>query len=176
MISVSGRAKKSIIVCLFAVLLLTAPTQLGLASPTHAPPESFSTETRPSVAQRAPATGQWSIRVKGWSKNFKRGKQSRIDRCQATLWWGSLPTANANTTTWLAGHNYCGFWRWDRLLPLGSTFTITNPRGKSRVYVVFRRKYINRQSGSSAGLIRGDVTLQTCRGTGTVFVQARRLR
>ncbi len=48
-----------------------------------------------------------------------------------------------------------------------------SPLGKVRKFEVYARGFINRTSGSSDGLIQGDVTLQTCRGTGMTFVYAR---
>ena len=122
-----------------------------------------------SIARRS--TGKWTIKVRDWRRAFARGDQSRIDRCQATLWWGPYP-GKASGTSWLAGHNYCGFWRWDKWLTKGSTFKIKNPTGTVRVYRVYDRGYVNRHGGSSAGLIEGDLTLITCRGAGTSFTYA----
>ncbi len=119
---------------------------------------------------------KWSIKVRNWAKPFKRGGQDRIDRCQATLWSGSFPRKNAQSPTWLAGHNYCGFWRWDKWLAVGSQFSIKGPTGQVHQYTVYRRKYLDRKGGSSAGLIHGDITLQTCRGSGTSFVYANRTK
>jgi hypothetical protein len=128
--------------------------------------------TAATVAKRA--AHSWRIQVRGWRKSFKRGGQGRIDRCKATLWWGSVPNRD-NRPAWLAGHNTCGFWRWDRWLPVGSKFRVLTPRGKLWKYRVYDRGFINRRSGPSTGLIHGDLTLQTCRGSGMTFVYARRV-
>lgn len=152
------------------------------ATQTQAAQTQAQTQLLPSITtddvspRRTKVAGKWSIKVHGWAKPFKRGDQARIDRCKATLWWGPTPSANADRTTWLAGHNYCGFWRWDKWLPVGAHFSMKSPEGNVRRYEVFRRAFINRKSGSSSGLILGDVTLQTCRGSGMTFVYARLLR
>lgn len=131
-----------------------------------------STNANAEVATAPRSTGKWTIKVRDWRRTFARGDQARIDRCQATLWWGPYP-GKASGTSWLAGHNYCGFWRWDKWLPKGSTFKITSPTGTVRVYRVYDRGYVKRQGGSSAGLIEGDLTLITCRGAGTSFTYAK---
>lgn len=120
---------------------------------------------------RAKSAG-WRVSVAGWTKPFRRGNQTRIDACKATLWWGSTP-GKGGPTTWLAGHDRCGFWRWDRLLPVGAHFAVRGPADTKYRYRVTGRKGINRQSGSSGGLIRGDLMLQTCRGATTRFVYAK---
>lgn len=124
-----------------------------------------------STALRARSAG-WRIKVAGWTQPFRRGGQARIDRCQATLWWGSTP-GKGGPTTWLAGHNHCGFWRWDRHLPVGANFVVRGPDSTKYSYRVTSRRGINRQSGSARGLIRGDLMLQTCRGSSTQFVYAK---
>jgi hypothetical protein len=136
--------------------------------------ERARTIARAQVAAQPRSTGKWTIKVRDWRRSFARGDQRRIDRCQATLWWGPYP-GKASGTSWLAGHNYCGFWRWDKWLAKGSTFKIKSPTGTVRIYRVYARGYVNRHGGSSAGLIEGDLTLITCRGEGTSFTYAKLL-
>ena len=143
-------------------------TRAPLAGSSYEQPRATS---RAEVSTAPRSTGKWTITVRDWRRAFVRGDQTRIDRCQATLWWGPYP-GKASGTSWLAGHNYCGFWRWDRWLSKGSTFKIKNPTGTVRVYRVYDRGYVNRHGGSSAGLIEGDLTLITCRGAGTSFTYA----
>ncbi len=130
-----------------------------------------------AARQEARADGKWSIKVRDWKRTFARGDQDRIDRCLATLWWGPYPGKEAGragaSTTWLAGHNYCGFWRWDKWLPVDAKFKVKTPTGEVRVYRVYDRGYVHRKGGSSAGLIEGDLTLITCRGAGTSFTYAK---
>ena len=122
-----------------------------------------------------PSTGGFGVTVAGWTKTIFRGGQATVDRCHATLWYGPFPGTRGRRTTWLAGHDYCGFYRWDKSLHIGSTFTITSPKGHVMRYRVFSRGYVNRHSGSSNGLIKGDVMLQTCHGSSTSFTYARRI-
>jgi hypothetical protein len=128
--------------------------------------------TTAARAKRIPTTGGLRITVAGWNRTIVRGGQATIDRCRATLWRGPIPGRHGHGTTWLAGHNYCGFYRWDRALRPNSRFSITLPSGRVMRYRVFARGYVARHSGSARGLIKGDVTLQTCRGSGTSFVYA----
>ena len=136
---------------------------------------------KPAAAREAPeaglipVTGGFRITVAGWSRTIIRGKQATIDRCRATLSQARITGGQGRGTTWLAGHDYCGFYRWDSALHVGSRFTVTGPFGKVMRYRVFARGYVGRHSGSARGLIRGDVTLQTCRGSGTSFAYARRV-
>src|SRR4051794_10024623 len=63
-----------------------------------------------AVAQpqaRTGHSGSYRITVRGWTRTIVRGNQATINRCHATLWEGPLPGAGG--TTWLAGHDYCGF-------------------------------------------------------------------
>lgn len=178
MISVPLLFRMLFLNCLLIGLLASNPASAQPVPVNQAPAQvqPMSVQTDVIAPKRARATGKWSIRVHGWSKSFKRGDQGRIDRCRATLWWGSLPRVNAKRPTWLAGHNYCGFWRWDDWLPVGAHFSIKGPQGKVHRYKVYRRAYVNRKSGSSQGLIHNDITLQTCRGKGMTFVYAQLTR
>ena len=173
MISVTAFVRVLLVDFLLVGLVATSSTVPAHATPTREQAQTLSSTPQVIAPKYAHATGNWNIKVKHWSKNFARGGQERIDRCQATLWWGSLPTGHAKRPTWLAGHNYCGFWRWDKLLPVGSHFKIRSPGGHVRKYEVYRRTYINRKTGSSAGLVLGDITLVTCRGPGMSFVYGR---
>jgi hypothetical protein len=134
-----------------------------------APPDALSLSARTE-----PRAQRWRVKVYGWSKPVRRGGQARINRCKATLYWGSLP-GDKTSPAWLAGHDRCGFWRWDKWLPVGANFKVINRHGKVMKYRVYGRDIINRKSGTSDGLIKGDITLQTCRGRHMTFVYARRL-
>jgi hypothetical protein len=132
------------------------------------------TTTAASEARVARSSAAFRITVRGWTRTIRRGDQATIDHCRAaTLWQGPLPGGPG--TTWLAGHNHCGFYRWDRMLGVGDRFTVTTPDGRKLRYRVTGRGYVGRHSGTSAGLIHGDITLQTCRGSGTAFTYARLL-
>ncbi|MGL5826555.1 MAG: hypothetical protein ACRCYU_17335 [Nocardioides sp.] len=137
-------------------------------------PLRVSSEVSATRNRAKPANRPWRVQVHGWRKTFKRGGQGRIDRCKATLWWGSMPRSDRQPA-WLAGHNTCGFWRWDKWLPVGAEFKVFTPRGRVWTYRVYERGFVNRRSGPSTGLIRGDLTLQTCRGSGMTFAYARRV-
>jgi hypothetical protein len=146
-----------------------------LSSPSSAAPAPFAeaaSATSVQPAARTASSGAYRITVRGWTRTIVRGDQSTINRCQATLWEGPLPGGRG--TTWLAGHDYCGFYRWDRLLHVGDHFTVSTASGAILRYVVTGRGFVGRHSGSAAGLIHGDITLQTCRGSGTSFTYARR--
>ena len=150
-----------------------APSATDIAS--AAPVVLPATTADPAPVQaRARVKAQWRVKVRGWGRPITRGGQANIDRCRATLYWGSLP-GNSTRPAWLAGHGKCGFWRWDKQLPIGAKFKVKSPRGKVLRYRVYDRDIINRKSGSSEGLIHGDITLQTCRGPHMTFVYARRM-
>jgi len=118
-----------------------------------------------------------SITVAGWTRRIHRGGQRSIDRCRATLYSGPAPSARPRgRTSWLAGHDYCGFHRWDRKLRKGARFKVTLASGRVLRYRVTGKRYVARHGGSARGLIRGDLTLQTCRGRGTSFTYARLIR
>ncbi len=164
-------------------ILIVATVLVGGFLVSVAPAETTGVPTAPAVVQLpldstepvASRAGRqrWQVKVRGWSKPISRGGQATINRCKATLFWGSLP-GNSDQPAWLAGHDRCGFWRWDKWLPIGSKITVTTPKGKVLKYRVYARDVINRKSGSSDGLIHGDLTLQTCRGAKMTFAYARR--
>jgi hypothetical protein len=155
--------------------LWTVPQLSAPASAATAPVSVGSGTTASQVAARRSARdGAYRITVRGWTRTIVRGNQTTINRCHATLWEGPLPGGGG--TTWLAGHDYCGFYRWDRLLHVGDRFTVSTSSGAILRYVVTGRGFVGRHSGSASGLIRGDITLQTCRGAGTAFTYARLVR
>jgi len=168
-------AHRLLLALLAGVALFATP---GLSAPSSATPApagaaaATTTTTDVPTARTARATGAYRITVRGWTRTIQRGNQSTIDRCRAaTLWQGPMPGGSG--TTWLAGHNHCGFYRWDRQLHVGDGFTVTTPTGAVLRYRVTGRGYVGRHSGSAAGLIHRDITLQTCRGSGTAFTYAR---
>jgi hypothetical protein len=168
-------AHRLLLALLGGVALLATPPLSAPSSATPAPIAVASMTAAPagaSTARSARPTGAYRITVRGWTRTIQRGNQSTIDHCRAaTLWEGPLPGGSG--TTWLAGHDHCGFYRWDRRLHVGDRFTVTTPSGGLLRYRVTGHGYVGRHSGSAAGLIRGDITLQTCRGSGTAFTYAR---
>ena len=155
--------------------LWTIPQFSAPASAATAPVSVSSGATATQTAARRSARdGAYRITVRGWTRTIVRGNQTTINACHATLWEGPLPGGGG--TTWLAGHDYCGFYRWDRLLHVGDRFTVSTSSGAILRYVVTGRGYVGRHSGTASGLIRGDITLQTCRGAGTAFTYARLVR
>jgi len=152
--------------------LTMTPLVSAAASAATAPLDSGDPVVQPQA--RTAHAGSYRITVRGWTRTIVRGNQATINRCHATLWEGPLPGSGG--TTWLAGHDYCGFYRWDRLLHVGDRFSVSTPSGAILRYVVTGHGFVGRHSGSAAGLIRGDITLQTCRGSGTAFTYARLIR
>lgn len=148
--------------------LLAAQPDLG------APDRAAQSRTSVVVPPAIPLTGGYRITVRGWTRTIVHGGQRAINRCRAVLWYGPMPGGSG--TTWLAGHDYCGFRRWDRGLSKGSRFKVTTPTGAVLRYRVTGHRFVGRHSGSSVGLIHGDMTLQTCRGNGTAFTYARLMR
>ena len=101
-----------------------------------------------------------------------RGGQATIDSCSVTLYRGPLP-GRPSGTVWLAGHDWCGYAYWATLRS-GTVVALHGPWGVVR-YRVYGHGSVKRHSGSSSGLIRGDLTLQTCKGSGTAFTYARQI-
>jgi hypothetical protein len=166
---------RSLAAVLAGAALWSTPQLAATASAATAPVSVGSRTTAAQLAARHSAQdGAYRITVRGWTRTIVRGNQTTINRCHATLWEGPLPGGGG--TTWLAGHDYCGFYRWDRLLHVGDRFTVSTSSGAILRYVVTGRGYVGRHSGSASGLIRGDITLQTCRGAGTAFTYARLVR
>jgi len=123
------------------------------------------------VLVATPVSNAWQISIGGWARTIVSGTQSAIDACgPAVLYSSSWPGAGG--TTWLNGHNNCGFQFWTDL-PIGSTVTITHGPAIFR-YRVVGHGYVAQQGISSAGLIHNDLTLQTCKGSGTSFTYADR--
>lgn len=143
------------------------------AAEATAPPVVRRVVTTEASVARAATSERWRVKVRGWSKKVHRGRQATINDCKATLYWGALP-GNQTTPAWLAAHDRCGFWRWDKWLPVGAKFRMISPSGQVIKYRVYGRDVIKRNSGPSDGLIHGDITLQTCRGAKMTFVYARR--
>jgi len=162
-------ARLAALLALFAVLL--ASPQQPREVVVH--PDRDAGRPVSAIARPLPETGGYRITVNGWTRTIVRGGQETIDRCRAVLWAGPAPGEEG--TTWLAGHDYCGFHRWDGGLPVGSRFSVTAPDGRLLRYLVTGHAFVARHSGSATGLIRGDLTLQTCRGRGTSFTYARQV-
>ncbi len=145
-----------------------APAPIALPKPAPAPVAA----PKPAPAPVAAVSNDWQISISGWARNIVSGTQSAIDACgPAVLYSSSWPGAGG--TTWLNGHNNCGFQFWTDL-PIGSTVTVTHGPAVFQ-YRVVGHGYVAQQGISSAGLIHNDLTLQTCKGSGTSFTYADRI-
>jgi hypothetical protein len=105
-------------------------------------------------------------------RHIVSGGQATIDACRATAWQGRAP--GRARLVWLAGHDYCGYAWWGRI-PNGALVKLVGAWGVW-TYRVYGHGAVHRHSGSSAGLIHRDLTLQTCRGSWTAFTYARRVK
>lgn len=123
----------------------------------------------------APAPRYTTIKIGNWSKTIQAGGQSLVNSCRvAVLWTGPMPGKGVSGTSVIVGHNYCGgFSQFAKLRP-GTVVTITGPHGTQR-YRVYANRAIGRQGGSAVGLFRGDLTLQSCLGSGTGFSYAKKI-
>lgn len=159
------------------------PAPVVAAAPT-APPVTRSPAPEKAIAPATPAAsavhpssptsgtdGATVIRIGAWSATIERGNQAVIDRCKATLFWGPWP-AGGPGTTWLAGHDHCGFGFWSAL-PIGTTVSFTGPHGAGS-YVIVGRTWVPGKGGPSRGLVHDDLILQTCQGDGTALTYAAR--
>ncbi len=145
-----------------------APAQVAAPKPAPAPVAA----PKPAPIPVAAVSNDWQISISGWARTIVSGTQSAIDACgPAVLYSSSWPGSGG--TTWLNGHNNCGFQFWTDL-PIGSTLTITHGPDVFR-YRVVGHGYVAQQGISSAGLIHNDLTLQTCKGSGTSFTYADRI-
>src|SRR4051812_3225622 len=128
--------RRTLAAVLVAGALTSMPVLSATASASPAPADfaaAPATSAMPA-ARTTRASGAYRITVRGWTRAIVRGNQSTINGCRsATLWEGPLPGGGG--TTWLAGHDYCGFYRWDRLLHVGDTFTVSRPSGAILRYV-----------------------------------------
>jgi len=88
-----------------------APTAARVAAPkpTPAPAPVALPKPAPVPAPVAtPVSNAWQISIGGWARTIVSGTQSAIDACgPAVLYSSSWPGAGG--TTWLNGHNNCGF-------------------------------------------------------------------
>ena len=149
----------------------------SLARPPASPPKSTPTTVAAVLAPDPGAAtdpgGATEIHIAGWSRKVERGGQATINRCgPATLYRGPWPGSGVGTT-WLAGHSNCGFGQWAQL-PMGTTVTISGPRGDI-AYAIVSRTWVPRKSGSTRGLVHDDLILQTCQGKGTALTYASRI-
>ena len=112
------------------------------------------------------------IQVGDWFRSIviARGSQAAINACgAASLWDGPMP-GQGSGTTWLAGHNYCGFAFWDAL-SIGARITIHDSSG-TFVYQVVSRTRLTHQGGTAVGILHDDLILQTCTTSGTSLTYA----
>lgn len=135
------------------------------------PPVATKTYEQPQTAQ----SNTWRIVIGDWEDNIVKGNQKEIDKCDAAVAYGGiLPEEGKDELLWLAGHNYCGYAFWANL-EINSYVKVVSPQNVVTTYKVYGHKYIGRQGGSSTGLIKGDLTLQTCKKDGTVFTYAQKI-
>ncbi len=129
---------------------------------------------KPVAEKPAPVrtpTGTY-IQIGSWFKPIVVANQSQsaINACgPAVVWSGTLPGLGSGTT-WLAGHNYCGFAFWDHL-SIGSTLTIHDSAG-TFTYKIVSRLHLEHQGGTAVGIKHDDLMLQTCTSTGTSITYA----
>ena len=155
-----------------AAALPRATTQSPTATAT---PTATLTPSRPKPTSKpktvAGPTGNY-VQVGDWSRSIviARGSQAAINACgAASLWAGPMP-GQGTGTTWLAGHNYCGFAFWDAL-SIGARITIHDSAG-TFVYQVVSRTRLNHQGGTAVGILHDDLILQTCTTSGTSLTYA----
>ncbi len=111
----------------------TPPAAIPVPSRTTAAPQRAAAPTpvpapvaapKPVPAPVAAVSNDWQISISGWARTIVSGTQSAIDACgPAVLYSSSWPGAGG--TTWLNGHNNCGFQFWSDL-PIGSAVTVTH--------------------------------------------------
>ena len=149
------------------------------ARPTTNPPAATKVATKPAAPKPAtdspapaPKPSGMYIQIGGWFKPIVVANlsQSAINACgPAVVWFGSLPGLGSGTT-WLAGHNYCGFAFWDRL-SIGTTLTIHDSAG-TFTYRIVSRLHLDHQGGTAVGIKHDDLMLQTCTASGTSITYA----
>jgi hypothetical protein len=156
----------------------TAAPGVALASSTSAPaPRALrpvvttaakapvSKPTATTTAAKAPATKTAAKRVVISRYTYAPGSQKAIDQCKLVLW--------STRPMWLAAHNYCGY-QWLSSVPTGRTIVVSSGKAKG-TYVVTGHLRLSRQSGSMP-VVKADLVLQTCVGSGTGLTLARRVR
>ncbi len=147
--------------------------------PTTNPPAATKAATKPAAPKPAtdspapaPKPSGTYIQIGSWFKPIVVANlsQSAINACgPAVAWYGPLPGLGSGTT-WLAGHNYCGFAFWDSL-SLGTTLTIHDSAG-TFTYRIVSRLHLDHQGGTAVGIKHDDLMLQTCTATGTSITYA----
>jgi hypothetical protein len=136
-----------------------------------APARTATTQTSTSAA-RTTTTKATKVATKPAAKvvtigryTYAPGSQKAIDQCKLVLW--------STKPLWLAAHNYCGY-QWLATVPTGRTIKVTSGKAAG-TYVVTGHLRLGRQSGSMP-VVKADLVLQTCVGSGTGLTLARRIR
>ncbi|MER5944410.1 hypothetical protein ABT121_44860 [Streptomyces sp. NPDC001928] len=137
----------------------TGTTSVPTFRTPKAAPRSSERPTRPT------------IRIGTWSAHVVRGGQDEVDACRDAVQWAGPEIGTENgyemRTAVIVGHDICGFDRF-ATLPVGTTVTISGPRGTWR-YEVYAHYVTPGRGAPAAGLYWGDVTLQSCVGPDTGF-------
>ncbi|MFE6177298.1 hypothetical protein [Streptomyces sp. NPDC056464] len=112
-----------------------------------------------------------TIRIGTWSAPVVRGGQDEVDACRDAVQWAGPEIGTEDgyemRTVVIVGHDHCGFDRF-ATLPVGSTVTVSGPRGNWR-YEVYANYVTPGRGAPAAGLYWGDLTLQSCVGPDTGF-------
>lgn len=104
-----------------------------------------------------------TLRIGGWTHSYVSayGSQRALDTCAVVEW----------EPMWFAGHDYCGYAFWARMT-VGQTVVLTGKN--SGTYTVTALVYLPYQGGRKPALPAYDLALQTCKGSGTQLVLARK--
>lgn len=142
------------------------PTRPSASVPPSKPPKATAAPrtTVAPVKPVAPAPPGNTLRVGAWSHGYlsSYGSQKALDACHLVEW----------SPLWFAGHNYCGYQFWAYL---GKEQTITLTGRNAGTYTVTDLVYLPYQGGKVPQFTQAfDLVLQTCKGSGTQLVLARR--
>ncbi|MFJ7075843.1 hypothetical protein [Streptomyces sp. NPDC098781] len=147
-----------------------APSAEGGRAPTTLAPTTRAPKANTARKQSARPT-RTTIRIGTWSAPVVRGGQAEVDACREAVQWTGPELGTEDgyemSTAVIVGHDYCGFDRF-ATLPIGSTVTISGPRGTWR-YQVYAHYITPGRGAPAAGLYWGDLTLQSCVGPDTGF-------
>lgn len=140
-----------------------APVKPSTRPATTAPAPKPPTTTAAPVKPTATAPQGNTIRIGSWVHGYVTayGSQSALDRCNVVEW----------DDRWFAGHDWCGYAFWANL-GVGQTITLTGPHAGT--YTVTNRVYLPTQGGKAPELPAFDLVFQTCKGSGTELILARK--
>lgn len=145
----------------------TPPAQTKPAATAPAPTRTTTKPVAPTTRPVAPTPvtkprGN-TITIGTWTHGYVSdyGSQASLDRCNLVEW----------ESGWFAGHDYCGYAFWASLRK-GQTITLTGPHAGT--YTVTATVYLPTQGGKKPALPAYDIVLQTCKGSGTQLILARK--